>query len=41
MELGALVCTARIKRCSQCPVTGVCRTFARDSLRDLVPVVEE
>ena len=26
MELGALVCTARIARCDLCPVKGVCRT---------------
>jgi A/G-specific adenine glycosylase len=26
MELGALVCTARIARCTVCPVSSVCRT---------------
>jgi A/G-specific adenine glycosylase len=26
MELGALVCTARVKRCGQCPVRSVCRS---------------
>lgn len=26
MELGALVCTARVARCGECPVRGVCRT---------------
>jgi A/G-specific adenine glycosylase len=26
MELGALVCTARVKRCAACPVRGVCRS---------------
>ena len=26
MELGALVCTARVKRCGACPVRGVCRS---------------
>jgi A/G-specific adenine glycosylase len=26
MELGALVCTARVARCAQCPVRGVCET---------------
>jgi A/G-specific adenine glycosylase len=26
MELGALVCTARVKRCSICPVFGLCRS---------------
>jgi A/G-specific adenine glycosylase len=29
MELGALVCTARVKRCGGCPVAGVCADFAR------------
>jgi A/G-specific adenine glycosylase len=26
MELGALVCTARVARCPECPVRTVCRT---------------
>ena len=26
MELGALVCTARVKRCGACPVRGICRS---------------
>ncbi len=26
MELGALVCTARVMRCGSCPVSAVCRT---------------
>ena len=26
MELGALVCTARVARCGECPVAGICRT---------------
>lgn len=26
MELGALVCTARVKRCGRCPVRSVCRS---------------
>jgi A/G-specific adenine glycosylase len=26
MELGALICTARVARCGECPVSGVCRT---------------
>jgi len=30
MELGALVCTARVKHCGACPVSGTCATFARD-----------
>lgn len=29
MELGALICTARIRRCGMCPVTTVCATYAR------------
>jgi A/G-specific adenine glycosylase len=29
MELGALVCTARVARCGECPVRAVCRTGAR------------
>ncbi|MDF1505494.1 A/G-specific adenine glycosylase [Roseisolibacter sp. H3M3-2] len=29
MELGALVCTARVARCGACPVRGVCATYAR------------
>lgn len=28
MELGALVCTARVRRCTRCPVRGVCATYA-------------
>lgn len=27
MDLGALVCTARVMRCARCPVSGVCATF--------------
>ena len=27
MELGALVCTARVAHCIKCPVRGVCETF--------------
>ena len=30
MELGALVCTARVRRCDHCPVAGVCETRSRD-----------
>ena len=26
MELGALVCTARVRQCDRCPVRGLCRT---------------
>jgi A/G-specific adenine glycosylase len=29
MELGALICTARIARCAECPVRGACRTGKR------------
>jgi len=29
MELGALVCTARVPRCGICPVTADCATFPR------------
>jgi A/G-specific adenine glycosylase len=29
MELGALICTARVRHCTRCPVRGVCATFAR------------
>lgn len=27
MELGALVCTARVRHCARCPVRGVCATY--------------
>ena len=30
MELGALVCTARVKRCEACPVRGICKSAASD-----------
>jgi A/G-specific adenine glycosylase len=30
MELGALVCTARVRHCARCPVRTVCATFASD-----------
>jgi A/G-specific adenine glycosylase len=29
MELGALVCTARVARCEACPVARVCKTGRR------------
>jgi A/G-specific adenine glycosylase len=29
MELGALVCTARVARCGECPVRGACKTGSR------------
>jgi A/G-specific adenine glycosylase len=31
MELGALVCTARVRHCTRCPVRSVCATFERES----------
>jgi A/G-specific adenine glycosylase len=31
MELGALVCTARVARCGECPVRSVCKTGIRAS----------
>lgn len=30
MELGALVCTARVRHCARCPVRPVCATFEGD-----------
>jgi A/G-specific adenine glycosylase len=33
MELGALVCTARVARCGICPVTAVCKSSADRSAR--------
>jgi A/G-specific adenine glycosylase len=33
MELGALICTARVKRCDQCPLTSLCRTYETDAAR--------
>jgi A/G-specific adenine glycosylase len=30
MELGALVCTARVRRCEICPLSTVCRTREKD-----------
>jgi A/G-specific adenine glycosylase len=29
MELGALVCTARVMRCAECPVRALCATYAQ------------
>ena len=37
MELGALVCTARVARCGECPVRQVCRTGRRSRGRRAVP----
>ena len=33
MELGALVCTARVARCDQCPVRSVCSSGSRTAQR--------
>jgi len=37
MELGALVCTARVARCDACPVRTVCATHAAASQREGKP----
>ena len=34
MELGALICTARVRHCHGCPVTRVCATHAREGCAD-------
>jgi A/G-specific adenine glycosylase len=34
MELGALVCTARIANCGQCPVRSVCKTGSKHRMGD-------
>lgn len=31
MELGALVCTARVRRCEICPLASICRTRKKDN----------
>jgi A/G-specific adenine glycosylase len=33
MELGALVCTARVAHCGRCPVRGLCKTAAKQRRR--------
>lgn len=33
MELGALICTARVAQCDRCPVRGVCASAAKPSPR--------
>jgi A/G-specific adenine glycosylase len=33
MEIGALVCTARVKHCAKCPVRGVCGTYRSATTR--------
>ena len=38
MELGALVCTARIARCGACPVSAVCLTGSRTAKPSLVRI---
>jgi A/G-specific adenine glycosylase len=30
MELGALICTARVRHCDRCPVRSVCETYATE-----------
>lgn len=30
MELGAIVCTARVRHCARCPVRGLCQTYERN-----------
>ena len=34
MELGALVCTARVAHCDRCPVSSVCGTYAETGTRN-------
>jgi A/G-specific adenine glycosylase len=33
MELGALICTARVARCGMCPLRGMCRSATRQGVR--------
>jgi A/G-specific adenine glycosylase len=35
MELGALICTARVARCGECPVSGVCATGRQRARREV------
>jgi A/G-specific adenine glycosylase len=37
MELGALVCTARVAHCSRCPVRSACATYASQDLQRVEP----
>jgi A/G-specific adenine glycosylase len=37
MELGALVCTARVRRCTGCPVRAQCATHAERGCREDEP----
>jgi A/G-specific adenine glycosylase len=34
MELGAVTCTARVRRCGRCPVRSMCGTYLRGRLAD-------
>lgn len=38
MELGALICTARVMRCDQCPVRPVCRTASRQPVARAISI---
>lgn len=38
MELGALVCTARVKRCEACPVSGLCLSAETKRARKTAPI---
>lgn len=37
MELGALVCTARVRHCGRCPVRADCATHSREGCQDRAP----
>ena len=37
MELGALVCTARARACSRCPVRSVCESYAQSCAESCAP----
>jgi A/G-specific adenine glycosylase len=39
MELGALVCTARVRHCTRCPVRTACATFATEGPAETPPLV--
>jgi len=39
MELGALVCTARVRHCERCPVARVCATRLDEKANALVPPI--
>ncbi len=40
MELGSQVCTPRAPRCSECPVSSLCRSFAQ-GLQDRIPAMRK